>query len=243
MRSPILGVVAAVLVAAWVLRIAWVQVAITNRRWGSLAGESTLAAHGWPHAPGCLLGGRRLPRRRRRADVVAFTETCARSLRSGSTLLEALEDGGRSDVGLGGGLEADMALLRRRIDSGSSLPAALQRWGEDRHDPDVWLVVSTCRLGHELGGPLAEAFDTIGGAIRARRDVAAEARSLSSQARASAALLVALPVLVGAVAVAFDSSTRQVLLGTPLGWACLAGAVLLDAAGVAWMRRLLASAS
>ncbi len=237
--SPVLSVVIVVVAAAAMLRVAWVHVAITNQRWGTLAGGSTVAVAERQHRPAWPVAARRLPHRRRRVDLVAFIETCARSLRSGSTLLEALEDGGRIDASL----EGDMALLKRRLDSGSSLPSALRRWGEDRDDPDVWLVVSTCRLGHELGGPLAEAFDNIGGAIRARRDVAAEARSLSSQARASAALLVALPVLVGAAAVAFDASTRQVLLGTPLGWACLIGAVLLDAAGVAWMRALLERAS
>lgn len=233
--TPALGGALVVVVAAAMLRTLWVQSAVTAQRRAALVphrasnlsdpqrriGTSRLR---WPWRSGC--------------DVVAFTETCARSLRSGSTLLEALAEAGRG----GTGLDADIALLRRRIDSGASVNGALRGWGEDRDDPDVWLVVTTCQLGHELGGPLADAFDTIAGSIRARRDVAAEARSLSSQARASAALLVALPVLVGALAISFDPSTRHVLLATPAGWACLVGAVVLDAAGIAWMRSLLGRA-
>ena len=234
MTTPPAGVVIVVLVAAGALRAIWVQSAVTARRWEEITRAGAVSASGLTKSSrwGASLRG---IGRRRRPDLVAFTETCARTLRSGGTLAEALADAGHGTPGL----DADMIMLRRHIDTGSSMPAALERWAEERKDPDIDLVVATCRLGNEMGGPLAEAFETIGGSVRARRDVAAEARSLSSQARASAALLVALPVLVGVLTIAVDPSTRHLLLATPVGWACLLGAMALDAAGITWMRVLL----
>lgn len=225
--SPMLVVLA----AAWMVRGLWAGAGsgYAARR----IGVDDAAVIAWKaRGVGRFWAGRR----QTDAALIAFAEAAARSVRSGASLVEAMSDAGRS---AGPRLSADMVALRRRIDAGDSVSTAIERWSTERPSPGVHMIAATCRLGHELGGPVADGFDSIARALRSRRDVAAEARSLSSQARASAALLLALPVVVGTVMAVVDPATRRVLVGTPLGWGCVVGAAALDAVGLVWMRQLL----
>jgi tight adherence protein B len=78
--------------------------------------------------------------------------------------------------------------------------------------------------------------------LRARAAVADEARALASQARASAAVLVGLPVVVAVGGAAADRKVADALLGTPWGLGCIALAGLLDLGGALWMQRVVSGA-
>jgi tight adherence protein B len=76
--------------------------------------------------------------------------------------------------------------------------------------------------------------DTLRDRVALDREVAA----LSSQARASAAVLVVAPIVFAVLAGVADPQVAQVLLAEPLGWACVAGGAVLDGLGALWMTRL-----
>jgi tight adherence protein B len=171
-------------------------------------------------------------RERRLPELV---DAVARAMGSGASLGRALEDA--ADV-VGEPFTRDVARLTRRVAAGVGLAQALERWADEDGGADLRLVVTACVLGAEAGRGTADALLGVAATLGDRRDVVAEARALSSQARASAVLLVALP-LVFVVGTAFvDPTTTRSLLTTRLGWACLLGGLTLDAVGAWWMRRI-----
>jgi tight adherence protein B len=93
-------------------------------------------------------------------------------------------------------------------------------------------------LGHEMGGLRAEIVDSVAAAVRQRLDTRAEARGLATQARASAVVLAAGPVAFLVLGLLRKSAATQFLLGSPAGLVCLLGGLLLDAAGLFAMLRL-----
>ena len=94
------------------------------------------------------------------------------------------------------------------------------------------------RLSEQTGAPLADVLDRLDGHLRATDRVRASASAQAAGARASSALLAAMPVAGVGLGTAVGVDAWPILLHTPLGAACLTGAGLLQLAGVAWTVRL-----
>lgn len=160
-------------------------------------------------------------------------EAMARSLRSGVSLRQAVEEA----AGAPGLLGRDLRLVAGEVAAGVSLLTALDGWGRRRPLPGVALAVSALGLGVETGGAHARALDGVAATLRARSAVAGEVRALAAQARLSAVVIVLAPLGFSALAAATDERTAAFFV-TPLGLACLAGGLALDALAALWMHRL-----
>lgn len=178
----------------------------------------------------------------RRADVHLsdLLEHTSRNLRAGLDLVTSLEAAAAAIDGLHGPEVTAVVVRARR---GASMLDALAPWEAAHARPPVRLVVSALEVASITGGARARALDGVAATLRARQAVAAEARALASQARASAAVLVALPVVVAVLGSAADPRLARTLLGTPIGLGCVAGAAALDGVGAWWMQRVVAEAS
>lgn len=99
-------------------------------------------------------------------------------------------------------------------------------------------VAAAAQLAESTGAPLADVLDRLDAHLRAVDRARGAAAAQAAGARASAGLLAAMPL--GGVCLGFliDTDPLQVLLRTPLGAGCLAGAVGLQLAGLAWSVRL-----
>lgn len=164
-------------------------------------------------------------------------ELLARSLRTGATPRGALCD---AAAATGGRLGGDLRRVVAAVEGGMPLTAALDEWAAARPLPGVRLAVAALALGAESGGAMARAVDGVAATLRAGQAVAAEARSLASQARLSALVIALAPLGFTALAAGADPRALDFLLRTPVGLACLAGGLLLDAVAAAWMHRLTA---
>ena len=176
--------------------------------------------------------------RRRSLDLPGFVDVTARSLAAGASLRAALVDAG--DI-VGGPIRDDMLALEQQIDAGRSLSTALDDWSRECGDGGVALVVTAAGLGIEFGRGMAAAFAGLATTLADRHEIAAEARAASSQARASAVMLSALPAGFVLMMSMVDPGVPRTLFLSPIGWACLAGATVLDGIGFVWMRSLLGS--
>jgi tight adherence protein B len=136
-------------------------------------------------------------------------------------------------------LRADIARVVATTRAGVSLPEALRRWAASVSMPSADLVVAALALGHAMGGPQAGAIEGVAATLRDRSAVAREVRALGSQARASAVVIVAAPVAFGIVSVLIDPSVLTFLATTPVGAACFATGLALDALGALWMARII----
>jgi tight adherence protein B len=166
-------------------------------------------------------------------------EAVARSLRSGASLRQAVEEAG-SAAGRGPGkvLAAELARAAHEAAQGASLVSALEGVAARRPLPGVRLGVAALCLGAETGGAQARAVDGVAATVRERLAVAAELRALSSQARISALVIGLAPVGFGAFAAATDPRTSDFMLHTPAGLVLLSVGLVLDGVGWMWMQRL-----
>jgi tight adherence protein B len=168
-------------------------------------------------------------------------ERLASALRAGTALGPALV---AVAVSTPDPLRSELALLSADITHGASVSDALDRWGANAGDsPAVRLVVGALGLGAQAGGELARAADRLASTLRERAELQAEVRALATQARSSAWVLAAAPVGFTALVSSIEPAVIRTLLTTPVGLACLLVGVALDAAGAAWMARIVASAS
>jgi tight adherence protein B len=263
--AAVAPVVVAVLVVAtaWTARQAVRSAAVAGRL-GSMrpirGGPPVLvsAATGLAESLWRAAGARR-DRRRAGADLPVALEAMARSLRSGATVHRALEDAIRAVDGIvRAGLQRVMAATARGQPLADALagPAALGA------DPACWpelaaapaapgglaadlagvpgarLAVNALAVAADTGGPQAAALDGVATTLRQRLAVQAEAWALGAQARLSAVVIAAAPLVFAALASAADRGSAEFLLGTPLGLAMLAVGLALDIVGAIWMGRL-----
>ena len=130
------------------------------------------------------------------------------------------------------------------IEHGRSAADALAAWSTTpRASRDVRLVAAALTVGAGAGGEVARAVDAIAATLRERHEVAAEARALATQARASAALLVTAPLVFTVLVATVEPGAVAFLLTTPVGLACLLLGIGLDAGGAVWMARITRGAS
>ena len=169
------------------------------------------------------------------AALPGAVDAMARGLRSGASLRQAVAEAATSTPGE---LGRDLARLATATDQGAALVDSLEEWGRRRPVTGVRLVVSALCLASEMGGATAQAVDGVAETLRQRLSARAEARSLATQARVSAAVIAVAPVAFCAVASATDPRTLHFLFGTAPGLAFLSAGLVLDVVGALWMARI-----
>ena len=123
----------------------------------------------------------------------------------------------------------------------STLADAIARAGRGASG---WLALAAAwAVASESGAPLAGALRAFAELLRGFADAERQARVALAGPRATARLVVVMPLVGLAFGAALGQDTIGVLVGTPIGWGCLAlgGGLLLAALG--WNRHLLGRAS
>jgi len=163
-------------------------------------------------------------------------ERVAGGLRAGASPLVALtEAAGGSD--LPPALCADLARVVERAEQ-EGLEPALAAWAGERPLSAIATAAAALQVTAGAGGPAAPALERLAGALRDRHDVAAEADALSAQARLSAIVVGASPLVSLTLSLLVDRRVAATLMTTSSGRACLFAGVALEALAAAWMRRI-----
>lgn len=166
-------------------------------------------------------------------------ESMARSLRAGTSLRVAIAEAGASASDPLGGQLREVASSTAR---GRSLPGSLDWWVASTASDEVALAAAALVLAAQVGGTAAKSLDAVADTIRDRSAVRAEVRALSSQARASAAVIALAPIAFAALVALADPASLGFLVTSRAGLTCLVLGVTLDVLGVWWMRGILARA-
>lgn len=215
--------------------------ATSSRHAPEFRSGSVRPPQGWVDTPRTAWGavGRHLERRlgrRRRApevDLPALLEAVAARLRAGGSLAQALVEAAPPP----GGPLADQ--WRRTVELVPAVGAvgALRDWAARAEQRSVRLAAAALTLAATTGGPPARAIDGVAATLRSRLALQAEIRALSSQARASAVVIVLAPAVFGVLAGLTDPRTAA-FLRTPLGLLVVVAGLGLDGLGGWWMARL-----
>jgi Flp pilus assembly protein TadB len=182
-----------------------------------------------------LYAARHRGARRCAAELPVALELVAGELRTGGTVIGAL---GALACGQGS-LSAELARINRRCALGAPLEDALAAWATERPEPGVRSAAGALAVAATTGGRSAEALDGLASSLRDRSEIAAEARALSAQARASAMVVGSLPVAYLGACALLDPRQVGVLTRTTFGLACLASGLTLEALAALWIRALL----
>ncbi|MBR8657804.1 type II secretion system F family protein, partial [Achromobacter sp. Marseille-Q0513] len=135
-------------------------------------------------------------------------------------------------------LSQELGLLLREQRLGIPWDEALARLEQRVPSEATALTAAALRIATRSGGNLAEALDRIADTLRARSQLQARLRALTSQGRMQAWIVGALPVLLLAVLYQLEPAIMSLLWRTPAGWGVLALLVALEAAGVVLIRRI-----
>lgn len=173
------------------------------------------------------------------ATLATVVEQVAGSLRSGASLVVALEEAAERGPT---SLRAPLDAVVRSVERGAGLADALASWHRQDPRPTVGLVTASLTVAAELGGSPAAALDGLAVTLRDRHQARRDASAGSAQVRASLAVLIGAPPVFGLVAAVSDPGVRAFFTASMVGPGCVALAVLLDVVGAFWMVRLTARA-
>ena len=133
-------------------------------------------------------------------------------------------------------------LLRtcRDIDAGVSIDEVLDRFAARCGVHEAVLAARAMRIGRQAGGELARVLDEVAETLRDRERLARELQAATAQARVSAIVVAALPVVFLLLMSAGAGDQARLLVGEPIGWMLLTIGGGLEAAGIVWIRKLTA---
>lgn len=179
-----------------------------------------------------LANGRR--ERRMNASLPGMLEEVARELRGGGTVHGAIQH----FVTRPGPLRVELGRVLARTELGLGLDESLAAWPGEAASPGIRATVGALSVAASIGGQAATALDGLAASLRERGAVMAEARALATQARLSATVVGAAPLMYLAFSALVDQRAIRVLAGTMVGRVCIVVGIGMEIAAAAWMRRI-----
>lgn len=198
-----------------------------------------LPAPDWRWRPGPSPGRPGRSGAARESALLADLGALRAAVAAGGSVLTAFEVIAGGDGPWSAGA-AEVAAAARR---GGPVQDAIDAWASASGEAAVALVADGLAIAGASGGSQARVLAAVAESVAERQALSREVRALSSQARASAAVLVATPMLFMVAVAILDPRVAAYLLGTPAGVATIVLGLALDAAGAAWMAVLIGRAS
>lgn len=125
-----------------------------------------------------------------------------------------------------------------RCNIGMTMIDAIDEMAKTIPGSEIQMFARVIRVQQQTGGDLAMILETLAATIRDRRRIKRKIGSLTAQGRFGAAIIGALPVLVGGFVVATQTSMRDALFHTTPGLGMIAAVGLLEAAGIFTLMRI-----
>jgi tight adherence protein B len=120
---------------------------------------------------------------------------------------------------------------------GRSLEESLDAVAERMDSDDFSWAVMAIRIQREVGGNLAELLMTVADTMTQRERLRREVSTLTAEGKMSAIIIGALPPVLAMVMFVMNPSYIKELFSPGLGYALLAGAVVMMVIGFAWMKK------
>ena len=181
-------------------------------------------------------------RRSRRQDAFLQNlpdtlQLMAGSLRAGYGVLQAIDTVAK-EAPSPTNEEFQRVLTESRL--GMPVEEALEAMAERIGSEDFRWVVLAINIQREVGGNLAELLDAVAETLREREMLRRQIKVLSAEGRLSAAVLIALPIVLTVYLIL----VRPEYIGTlvtsgAIGWLLVGGAGVLMLVGVFWIRKMI----
>lgn len=182
-----------------------------------------------------------LERRRRRrvaaaraAEVVEVVAALAAELRAGrpsAAAIGAVAHTTRS-------LREPLAVAAAAVAHGAPAETELARVAALPGCDALRSVAAAWSVTERVGGPVADVLDRVAAGLDAQRAHRAALDAALAGPRTTMLVLAGLPALGIGLGTSIGAAPLDLLLHRPIGWALGVGAVVLDGAGVLWVRRI-----
>lgn len=176
-------------------------------------------------------------RSRQKAFVAQLPDTLtllAGTLKAGYSIGQGFES-------ISGEVEDPMGRELRRVVTetrlGRSLEEALEAVAERMDSEDFGWAVMAIRIQREVGGNLAELLLTVADTMTQRERLRREVSTLTAEGKMSAIIIGLLPPGLAGVMFVMNPTYIGELFSPGLGYALLAGAVVMMIIGFAWMKK------
>ncbi|SDS42842.1 tight adherence protein B [Agrococcus carbonis] len=156
----------------------------------------------------------------------------ASSLRAGYSTMQALGSVAQQSE------EPSASELARIVNEariGRPVVAALEEAADRMASEDFHWTAQAIAINREVGGSLAETLDGVAHTIRERGQIRRQVKTLSSEGRLSAVILMALPFGVAGFLMIINPAYLAPLFASGLGIAMLAGGAVLMVVGGIWL--------
>lgn len=173
--------------------------------------------------------------RRFEAQLVEALGAIAGALRAGLTFSQATEQVARDAPQP---LARELAVYGKEVRLGVSQDEALANLSRRVGSDDLELVVVATGIARQLGGNLAEIYDTLAATTRERFRLDGKIEALTAQGRLQGWILAALPLLLGAVLDWLRPDLVGPMLRHPFGWGLFGLIALLELLGLISVRRI-----
>jgi tight adherence protein B len=192
-------------------------------------------AAGWllPRTVVGYLGGRRV--KRFLADLPDAIDVMVRGLKSGLPVTETVATVAEDFEGPVG---QEFTQIDRFVRMGTNLEDALWDIAGRLDVPEFNFLAISVGLQRETGGNLTETLDNLSRLLRRRQQMRLKIRALSSEARASAYLLGALPFVMAGVLYLMNPDYMGRLFTDPFGHVLIGVALTSELIGVAVMAKM-----
>lgn len=193
-----------------------------------------IAATGVPK----LVTSRMIAQRRQQflARFPDAVDLIVRGVRSGLPVAEAIHNAGSEIPGRVGEVFGE---ITGNLRVGMTLDEALWLVARRIQIEEFKFFVISLAVQQETGGNLAEILSNLSQLMRRREQVKLKIRALSSEARASAAIIGALPFVMFGVIFTINPSYLMVLFTDPRGWLLLVVGFLSLGTGIAVMVKMI----
>lgn len=135
-------------------------------------------------------------------------------------------------------LKQEFSLFVREIKLGVPLDDALNNMAERVACEDLDLVVTATTISRQLGGNMAEMFDTIAATIRERFRLEGKIRALTAQGRLQGWVVALLPLVLGLVMNWMRPDLMQPMFEHWFGYVLISLIILMELAGIWFIRRI-----
>lgn len=131
------------------------------------------------------------------------------------------------------------APVGRRLAMGAPVAETLQQLADRLQVPEVSMIAAAIRTNLRYGGSIATVFGNLASILRERVRIRRDLEAATSEAKVSARVLIAMPLLAMALLVGMNRAYIQFFIEDPRGRTLSLVAIVLEVIGIAIIRRMM----
>jgi tight adherence protein B len=171
------------------------------------------------------------------AQLTEALQQLANALRAGLTFQQAMDQVGRESAAP---LRQEFGLFTKEVKLGVPLEEALVNMANRVGSEDLELVATSTNIARQLGGNLAEMFETIAATIRERFRLEGKINALTSQGKLQGWIVASLPLWIGLFFNWYRPDLMEPMFDNAYGYILISAILLLEAIGFLLIRRIVA---